>query len=95
LATIYATAGKPLSAVYSSAVEHLIELHQLTSPLTAAGFLDDLLQLSSTTSSVVSDASLFASYIGRSWIAIVRSKGILPFVSSSVPVLRLLLTAKQ
>jgi ubiquinone biosynthesis protein COQ9 len=81
--------------VYLLAVEHLIELHQLTSPETAAGFLDGLLQLNSIASGAVSEASLFAGYIGRSWIAIAHSKGILPSVSSSDPVLCLPLTTKQ
>jgi hypothetical protein len=51
-----------------------------------------LLHLNSTASSAAAEASLFAGYIGRSWIAIARSKGILPSVSSPSPSLWHLLT---
>lgn len=58
------------------------ELHQLASPETAAGFLDGLLELNKGAHSVVSESSLFVGYIGRSWLAIARSKGFLPSVSA-------------
>ncbi|KIM27553.1 hypothetical protein M408DRAFT_329991 [Serendipita vermifera MAFF 305830] len=62
LATIYATA----------------ELHQLTSPQTAARFLDGLLELKAGASNAMAESSLFAGYIGRSWLGIARSQGLLP-----------------
>jgi ubiquinone biosynthesis protein COQ9 len=53
------------------------ELHQLTSPETAARFLDGLLEANTRASNSVSELATFANYMGRSWIGIARSKGLL------------------
>ncbi|KAL5526492.1 hypothetical protein ACEPAF_8216 [Sanghuangporus sanghuang] len=60
-----------LSAVYTAA-----ELHQLSSPSTADGFLDDLLETSQNVESVVSDTAEFGKYVTRSWAGIYRSLGL-------------------
>ncbi|KAL6302398.1 hypothetical protein BKA93DRAFT_736970 [Sparassis latifolia] len=60
-----------LAAIYAAA-----ELHQLTSPHTAYTFLDGLLDTSSKVESSLGEADLFASYIGRSWAGIIKSRGI-------------------
>ncbi|KAJ3557948.1 hypothetical protein NM688_g1198 [Phlebia brevispora] len=61
-----------LAAIYGAA-----ELHQLTSPETAYGFLEDLLNTSSKVKRSLDEVSLFASYIGKSWAGILRSRSIL------------------
>lgn len=53
------------------------ELHQLTSPTTAPRFLDGLLEANDSISNTASEVLTFADYIGRSWLAIARSKGII------------------
>ncbi|KAJ8072883.1 hypothetical protein PM082_016442 [Marasmius tenuissimus] len=61
-----------LATVYSAA-----ELHQLSSPETAEAFLDNLLNSSETVNSAFREATLFSSYVYKSWGGILRSKGIL------------------
>jgi ubiquinone biosynthesis protein COQ9 len=53
------------------------ELHQLVSPTTAFRFLDGLLDASDRVSNATEDAATFTNYIGRSWLAIARSKGLI------------------
>ncbi|KAJ6623983.1 hypothetical protein B0H10DRAFT_2008071 [Mycena sp. CBHHK59/15] len=60
-----------LIGIYSAA-----ELHQLTSPESAHGFLDSLLAASATIDSSVAEVKLFSSYILRSWTGIFKSKGV-------------------
>ncbi len=52
------------------------ELHQLTSPTTAAGFLDNLLQDATGLEAALSDTAQFSQFIGRSWVGIIRSLGL-------------------
>jgi len=59
-----------LAAVYAAA-----ELHQLNSPSTAYDFLGDLLNSSGKIESALTDAGIFAQYIGRSWAGIIKSRG--------------------
>ncbi|CAG7849501.1 SubName: Full=Uncharacterized protein {ECO:0000313/EMBL:CCA75221.1} [Serendipita indica DSM 11827] len=61
-----------LASAYAAA-----ELHQLNSPATASGFLDGLLDASEGADNAVSEVATFAQYIGKSWIAIARSRGLL------------------
>ena len=49
----------------------------MTSPQTAYHFLDSLLDASSAVKSSLDEAGLFTSYIAKSWIGIIKSKGIL------------------
>ena len=51
----------------------LPELHQLTSPPTAPAFLDSLLKSASDVETTLSEAEIFAQYIAKSWVAIVKS----------------------
>ncbi|OCH85721.1 hypothetical protein OBBRIDRAFT_739439, partial [Obba rivulosa] len=60
-----------LATVYGAA-----ELHQLTSPHTAQGFLHSLLDKASEVERVFAETDLFARYIGRSWAGIINSRGI-------------------
>ncbi|OBZ72075.1 Ubiquinone biosynthesis protein coq9, mitochondrial [Grifola frondosa] len=60
-----------LAAVYAAA-----ELHQLTSPHTAYQFLEGLLDMSSRIESSFGEAEIFAKYIVRSWVGIVKSRGV-------------------
>ncbi|KAH9949992.1 hypothetical protein B0H21DRAFT_819687 [Amylocystis lapponica] len=60
-----------LAAIYAAA-----ELHQLASPSTAYDFLDSLLGTSSSLEASLGEADLFASYIGRSWAGIIKSRGV-------------------
>ncbi|KAG8834031.1 hypothetical protein FRC17_009669 [Serendipita sp. 399] len=79
LATIYAAAGlcsKRRTTQFANGL--LSELHQLTSPATAPRFLDGLLEANQKFSGVASDILTFGDYVGRSWLAIARSKGLLP-----------------
>ncbi|KAH0833081.1 hypothetical protein J3R83DRAFT_12073 [Lanmaoa asiatica] len=59
-----------VSGIYLAA-----ELHQLTSPNTAASFLDDLLANTGAAEEAVREVSLYGSYILNSWKGIVRSRG--------------------
>ena len=52
------------------------ELHQLSSPTTADGFLDDLLETSQSMESAVSNTAEFGQYVMRSWAGIYRSLGL-------------------
>ncbi|PVF95933.1 hypothetical protein CPB86DRAFT_763068 [Serendipita vermifera] len=61
-----------LATIYAAA-----ELHQLTSPETATRFLEDLLETNTRVSNSISDLTTFVGYMGRSWIGIARSKGLL------------------
>ncbi|KAI0783987.1 hypothetical protein BC629DRAFT_1594106 [Irpex lacteus] len=61
-----------LAAVYTAA-----ELHQLNSPGTASDFLADLIHTSSRLENMVDDVGQFSSYVGRSWIGIIKSRGVL------------------
>ncbi|KAI0091015.1 hypothetical protein BDY19DRAFT_886259 [Irpex rosettiformis] len=61
-----------LAAVYTAA-----ELHQMNSPDTAYEFLADLLQSSSKLGNAIGDVGQFASYVGRSWAGIIKSRGVL------------------
>jgi len=49
------------------------ELHQLTSPPTAPAFLDSLFESASDVENALSEAEIFAQYIAKSWVAIVKS----------------------
>jgi len=69
--TSWYTRRASLGAVYLAA-----ELHQLTSPTTAAGFLDTLLQDATGLEAALSDAAQFSQFIGRSWVGIIRSLGL-------------------
>jgi len=51
------------------------ELHQLSSPTTAASFLDDLLDKSGAAERAVRETSLFGSYMLDSWKGIAKSRG--------------------
>ena len=51
----------------------LPELHQLTSPPTAPAFLDSLFESASHVENALSEAEIFAQYIAKSWVAIVKS----------------------
>ena len=53
------------------------ELHQLTSPTTAHGFLNTLLDSSSAVKTSLDELGLFASYVGKSWAGIIRSRSFL------------------
>ena len=53
------------------------ELHQLTSPDTAAAFLDYLLAHSGAAEEALREASLYGSYILDSWKGIAKSRGLL------------------
>ncbi|KAI0342706.1 hypothetical protein BDW22DRAFT_1413409 [Trametopsis cervina] len=61
-----------LAAIYTAA-----ELHQIASPETAYDFLSDLLEGSSRIKGAVDNVGQFASYVGKSWIGIIKSRGIL------------------
>jgi len=61
-----------VSAIYLAA-----ELHQLTSPGTAMGFLDDLLENSGAMEQGLREVSLYGLYILDSWKGILRSRGLL------------------
>ncbi|ESK93972.1 ubiquinone biosynthesis protein coq9 [Moniliophthora roreri MCA 2997] len=61
-----------LAMVYSAA-----ELHQLTSPDTAHGFLDSLLSSSAVLNSSLGEVQLFSSYLYKSWGGILKSKSFL------------------
>lgn len=61
-----------ISAIYLAA-----ELHQLTSPKTAPAFLDSLLENAEHAGKALDETTLFASYVWKSWRAIVRSSGVL------------------
>jgi len=60
-----------LGSIYAAA-----ELHQLNSPESAGGFLESLLDSSMKASSAASEVLTFANYIGRSWLSIAKSKGL-------------------
>ncbi|KAI0272153.1 hypothetical protein BGY98DRAFT_922202 [Russula aff. rugulosa BPL654] len=57
-----------LAAIYAAA-----ELHQLTSPPTAPAFLDSLFESASDVENALSEAEIFAQYIAKSWVAIIKS----------------------
>ncbi|EJD06888.1 uncharacterized protein FOMMEDRAFT_152213 [Fomitiporia mediterranea MF3/22] len=57
-----------LAAAYGAA-----ELHQLSSPSTAAEFLDDLLKSSREAEFALQSTAQFAQFVGRSWAGIYRS----------------------
>lgn len=61
-----------VSGIYLAA-----ELHQLTSPNTAASFLDYLLENAGAAEGAVREASLYGSYILDSWKGIAKSRGLL------------------
>ncbi|KAG8813620.1 hypothetical protein FRC19_002317 [Serendipita sp. 401] len=71
--TSWYTQRAAIATIYAAA-----ELHQLTSPATATRFLDGLLEANDRASNAASDVLTFGNYIGRSWLAIARSKGLLP-----------------
>jgi ubiquinone biosynthesis protein COQ9 len=52
------------------------ELHQMQSPKTVDGFLDDLLENSSRLGNGLNDVSLYADYFVSSWKGILKSRGI-------------------
>ena len=54
----------------------MIELHQLTSPQTAAAFLETLLDSASHTQNVLSEAEIFTQYVAKSWVAIAKNSGV-------------------
>jgi len=60
-----------LGTVYLAA-----ELHQISSPTTASGFLDSLLQDTKRLENFASDTAQFSQFIGRSWVGIIRSLGL-------------------
>ncbi|KLO09743.1 hypothetical protein SCHPADRAFT_833572 [Schizopora paradoxa] len=60
-----------LGAIYLAA-----ELHQLSSPSTAGGFLDSLLHDLKGVEDALSNTAQFSQFIGRSWIGIIRSLGL-------------------
>jgi ubiquinone biosynthesis protein COQ9 len=51
----------------------VLELHQLTSPQTAAGFLSDLLSTTTQAARSINEIGIFANYIFRSWKGIIRN----------------------
>jgi ubiquinone biosynthesis protein COQ9 len=55
----------------------LLELHQLTSPETAEDFLDDLLKSSDRLGSTFQGTAQYLEFIGRSWVGIIKSSGVL------------------
>ncbi|KAG8213264.1 hypothetical protein J3R82DRAFT_11736 [Butyriboletus roseoflavus] len=61
-----------VSGIYLAA-----ELHQLTSPNTAAYFLDGLLEHSGAAEEAVREVSLYGSYILNGWKGIAKSRGLL------------------
>lgn len=61
-----------VSGIYLAA-----ELHQLTSPNTAASFLDHLLENAGAAEETVREVSLYGSYILNSWKGIAKSRGLL------------------
>lgn len=56
--------------------QRAIELHQINSPETAHHFLDDLLRGSTKLKNSLDDLGEFASYVGRSWVGIIKSRDI-------------------
>ncbi|KAM6490573.1 hypothetical protein JOM56_013916 [Amanita muscaria] len=60
-----------IAAIYSAA-----ELHQLASPQTAHGFLDSLLESEKEVKRAVEEVGVYAEYIGKSWIGIGKSWGV-------------------
>ncbi|TDL25540.1 hypothetical protein BD410DRAFT_765041 [Rickenella mellea] len=69
--TAWYTRRASLATIYAAA-----ELHQLTSPTTAYGFLDNLLTTPQSAEKAIGEVGLFADYIGKSWAGILRSSGI-------------------
>lgn len=57
-----------LAAIYTAT-----ELHQLASPPTAPAFLDSLFESASDVENALSEAEIFAQYIAKSWVAIVKN----------------------
>lgn len=51
------------------------ELHQLSSPETAYGFLEELLDKSTAVEEAVTESRIFVDYIGKSWTGIIKSQG--------------------
>lgn len=63
----------PLPNTHVDLLFPLPELHQLTSPPTAPAFLDSLFESASDVENALSEAEIFAQYIAKSWVAIVKS----------------------
>lgn len=66
------------SREWSDACDYgFVELHQLYSPTTVHGFLDQLLEDSRALGTALDETDIYGKYIVDAWGGIVRSRGIL------------------